>query len=73
MDAVYFGGKYYEEAIINSEGETIQLSKVIRQGAGFGLLAESGTARRVNYRPAAHRKYPGPDELREEAAGEKQP
>ena len=45
-------------------GETIQLSKVTKQGVGFRLLEELGTDPRVYYMPAANRKYPAPGELK---------
>ena len=41
MGAIYFGDEY-EDAVTNSKGETIQLSKVTKQGAGFRLLEELG-------------------------------
>jgi molybdopterin-containing oxidoreductase family iron-sulfur binding subunit len=70
MGAIYFGDEY-EDAVTNSKGETIQLSKVTKQGAGFRLLEELGTNPRVYYLPATNRKYPGPDELKEKEASEK--
>jgi Fe-S-cluster-containing dehydrogenase component len=70
MGAIYFGDEY-EDAVTNSKGETIQLSKVTKQGAGFRLLEELGTEPRVYYLPAANRKYPGPNELKEKEASEK--
>jgi Fe-S-cluster-containing dehydrogenase component len=70
MGAIYFGDEY-EDAVTNSKGETIQLSKVTKQGAGFRLLEELGTEPRVYFLPAANRKYPGPNELKEKEAAEK--
>ena len=71
MGAIYFGNEY-EDAVTNSKGETIQFSKVTKQGASFRVLEELGTNPRVYYLPAANRKYPGPNELKEkEAAGKK--
>jgi len=61
MGAVYFGDEL-EDAVTNAKGETIQLSKVTKRGAGFRLLEELGTEPRVYYLPPANRKYPGPDE-----------
>ena len=61
MGAVYFGDEL-EDAVTNSKGETIQLSKVVKRGAGFRLLEELGTEPRVYYLPPANRKYPAPDE-----------
>jgi molybdopterin-containing oxidoreductase family iron-sulfur binding subunit len=61
MGAVYFGDEL-EDAVTNAKGETIQLSKVVKRGAGFRLLEELGTEPRVYYLPPANRKYPSPDE-----------
>ena len=63
MAAVYFGDEY-EDAVTNSKGETIQLSKITKHGAGFRLLEELGTDPCVYYMPAANRKYPAPGELK---------
>ena len=64
MGAVYFGDEL-EDAVTNSKGETIQLSKVVKRGAGFRLLEELGTEPRVYYLPPANRKYAAPDEKSE--------
>jgi molybdopterin-containing oxidoreductase family iron-sulfur binding subunit len=61
MAAVYFGDEY-EDAVTNSKGETIQLSKISKQGAGFRLLEELGTDPRVYFLPPANRKYAAPGE-----------
>ena len=63
MGAIYFGDEY-DDAVTNSKGETIQLSKITKKGAGFRLLEELGTEPRVYYLPAVDRKYPGPNELK---------
>ena len=63
MGAIYFGDEY-ENAVTNSKGDTIQLSKVTKQGAGFRLLEELGTAPRVYFLPPANREYPAPGELK---------
>jgi Fe-S-cluster-containing dehydrogenase component len=70
MGAIYFGDEY-EDAVTNSKGETIQFSKISERGAGFRLLEELGTEPRVYYLPAANRKYPAPNELKEKEASEK--
>jgi hypothetical protein len=70
MGAIYFGGEC-EDAIINSKGETIQLSKITKQGTGFRLLEELGTDPRGNSRPVANRKYAAPGELKEKGTAEK--
>lgn len=64
MGAVYFGDEL-EDAVTNSKGETIQLSKVVKKGAGFRLMEELGTEPRVYYLPPANRKYAAPDEKSE--------
>ena len=61
MGAIYFGDEL-EDAVTNSKGETIQLSKIAKRGAGFRLLEELGTEPRVFYLPPVSRKYPSPDE-----------
>lgn len=61
MGAIYFGDEL-EDAVTNSKGETIQLSKIVKRGAGFRLLEELGTEPRVYYLPPANRKYPAPNE-----------
>ena len=61
MGAIYFGDEL-EDAVTNSKGETIQLSKIAKRGAGFRLMEELGTEPRVYYLPPVSRKYPAPDE-----------
>jgi hypothetical protein len=51
-----------EDAVTNSKGETIQLFKITKQGAGFRLLEKLGTDPYVYYLPSANRKYPAPGE-----------
>ena len=70
MGAIYFGDEY-EDAVTNSKGETIQLSKVTKQGAGFRLLEELGTDPRVYYLPPANRKYAAPGEPKPKAEEKK--
>lgn len=62
MGAIYFGDEL-EDAVTNSKGETVQLSKITKRGAGFRLMEELGTEPRVYYLPPANRKYPSPDEV----------
>ncbi len=59
MGAVYFGDEF-EDAVTNSKGETIQLSRVAKRGAGYRLMEELGTEPRVYYLPPANRKYAAP-------------
>ena len=61
MGAIYFGDEL-EDAVTNSKGETLQLSKVVKRGAGYRLMEELGTEPRVYYLPPANRKYAAPDE-----------
>jgi Fe-S-cluster-containing dehydrogenase component len=65
MGAIYVGDEY-EDAVTNSKGETIQLTKITKQGAGFRLLEELGTEPRVYFLPPSKRKYPAPGEERSE-------
>jgi Fe-S-cluster-containing dehydrogenase component len=64
MGAVYFGDEY-EDVVINSNGETIQFSKIAKKGASFRVMEELGTEPRVYYLPPTDRKYPSPDEKHE--------
>lgn len=64
MGAIYFGDEY-EDAVTNSKGETIQLSRIAKRGAAFRLMEDLGTEPRVYYLPPASRKYPAPDEIRQ--------
>ena len=59
MGAVYFGDEL-EDAVTNSKGETIQLTKIAKRGAAFRLMEELGTEPRVYYLPPTSRKYPSP-------------
>lgn len=61
MGAVYFGDEL-EDAVTNTKGETLQLSKVAKKGAGFRLMEDLGTEPRVYYLPPANRKYSAPGE-----------
>jgi Fe-S-cluster-containing dehydrogenase component len=63
MGVIYVGDEY-EDAVTNSKGVTIQLSKITKKGASFRLLEDLGTNPRVYYLPAANRKYPAPGDLR---------
>lgn len=63
MGAIYFGDEF-EDAVTNSKGETIQLSRIAKRGAAFRLMEDLGTEPRVFYLPPASRKYPAPDEKR---------
>src|SRR5262249_42331521 len=64
MGAIYFGDEL-EDAVTNSKGETIQLSRVAKRGAGYRLMEELGTEPRVYYLPPANRKYAPPGQRAE--------
>lgn len=61
MGAMWFGDEN-EDAVTNSRGETLQLSKLLRDRGGFRLLEELGTKPRVYYLPADNRHYKAPGE-----------
>jgi Fe-S-cluster-containing dehydrogenase component len=65
MGAIYFGDEL-EDAVTNSKGETLQLSKINEKGAGFRLMEELGTEPRVYYLPPVNRKYASPEEKRKQ-------
>ncbi len=50
MGAIYFGDQV-EDAVTNSQGETVRFSSLIRENAGYRLLEELGTEPRVYYLP----------------------
>src|SRR5262244_2740177 len=64
MGAIYFGDEL-EDAVTNSKGETLQLSKTVKRGAGYRLMEELGTEPRVYYLPPANRKYAPPGQRAE--------
>jgi molybdopterin-containing oxidoreductase family iron-sulfur binding subunit len=64
MGAIYFGDEL-EDAVTNFKGETIQLSKVAKRGAGYRLMEELGTEPRVYYLAPANRKYAPPGQSAE--------
>ena len=59
MGAIYFGDKV-EDAVTNSQGETVRFSQLIKENAGYRLLEELGTEPRVYYLPPRKRIYPAP-------------
>lgn len=61
MGALWFGDEN-EDAVTNSRGETLRLSQLLRDRAGFRQLEELGTKPRVYYLPAANRHYKAPGE-----------
>ncbi len=61
MGAIWFGDEN-EDAVTNSHGETLRLSKLLRDRAAYRQLEELGTKPRVYYLPPDNRHYPGPGE-----------
>ena len=61
MTALWFGDEN-EDAVTNSKGDTVRLSKFLRDRAGFRYLEELGTKPRVYYLPAANRRSAAPGE-----------
>lgn len=63
MQAIYFGDEN-EDAVTASDGQTLRLSKLLRDRAGYRHLEELGTHPRVYYLPPVNRRYPAPDEVK---------
>ncbi len=61
MGAIYYGDEN-EDAVTNGVGQTVSLSKLLRDRAGYRYLEELGTEPRVFYLPPKDRRYPAPDE-----------
>jgi molybdopterin-containing oxidoreductase family iron-sulfur binding subunit len=59
MGVIYYGDEN-EDAVTNSQGETAQLSKLLRDRAGYRHLEELGTKPRVYYLPPKNRSFPFP-------------
>lgn len=59
MGAMYFGDQV-EDAVTNSQGETVRFSELIKENAGYRFLEELGTEPRVYYLPPRKRIYPAP-------------
>ena len=59
MGAVYYGDQK-EDAVTNANGETLQLSKLLSDGAAYRHMEELGTEPRVYYLPPRNRKYKAP-------------
>jgi Fe-S-cluster-containing dehydrogenase component len=66
MGVIYFGDEN-EDAVTNSLGETLRLSKVLRDRAGYRYLEELGTHPRCYYLPPVNRLYPAPDEIKKKS------
>lgn len=59
MGAIYFGDQT-EDAVTNSQGETVRFSELVGKSAGYRYLEELGTEPRVYYLPPRNRVYPAP-------------
>jgi len=64
MRAIYYGDQN-EDAVTNSAGETLRLSKLLRDRAGYRHMEGLGTEPRVYYLPPVNRVYPAPGETPE--------
>jgi molybdopterin-containing oxidoreductase family iron-sulfur binding subunit len=61
MGAIYFGDQA-EDAVTNSQGETVRFSELVGKNAGSRFLEELGTEPRVYYLPPRNRVYAPPPE-----------
>jgi Fe-S-cluster-containing dehydrogenase component len=61
MGAMWFGDEN-EDAVTNAKGDTVRLTKLLRDRAGFRYMEELGTKPRVYYLPADHRRSAAPGE-----------
>ncbi len=59
MGAIWFGDQN-EDAVTNGKGETVRLTELLRNRAGYREMEELGTEPRVYYLPPVGRKYPAP-------------
>jgi Fe-S-cluster-containing dehydrogenase component len=61
MGAMWFGDEN-EDAVTNAKGDTVRLTKLLRDRAGFRYMEELGTKPRVYYLPADNRRSAAPGE-----------
>jgi len=66
MGAIYYGDEN-EDAVTNSAGETMRLSTLLRDRAGYRDMESLGTKPRVYYLPPVHRQFPAPGEAKTKA------
>jgi len=59
MGAIWYGDQN-EDAVTNSQGQTVKLAELIQKNGGYRFLEELGTEPRVWYLPAKGRRYPAP-------------
>jgi molybdopterin-containing oxidoreductase family iron-sulfur binding subunit len=60
MGAIYMGDEN-EDAVTNSAGVTMQLSKMLADNSAYRYMEELGTKPRVYYLPPKNRRYPVPE------------
>jgi Fe-S-cluster-containing dehydrogenase component len=60
MGVIYFGDEN-EDAVTNGIGETVRLSKMLKDGAAYRFMEDLGTKPRVYCLPPRSRKFPGPE------------
>ncbi len=60
---IYYGDEN-EDAVTNGLGETLRLSTLLRDRAGYRFMEELGTKPRVYYLPPKHRRFEVPQEDR---------
>jgi len=64
MGAIYYGDEN-EDAVTSGLGETVRLSKLLKDRAGYRQMEELGTKPRVYYLPPKDRMYSAPGEARQ--------
>jgi Fe-S-cluster-containing dehydrogenase component len=67
MGAIYFGDAN-EDAVTNGRNETVRLSTLLHDRAGYRFREDLGTEPRVYYLPPSSRRYPAPAPHAEHAA-----
>lgn len=72
MGAIYFGDEH-DDAVTNSQGDTVQFSSLVRRSAGYRQMEELGTEPRVYYLPPRNHLYPRPPELQPAGSVEERP
>jgi molybdopterin-containing oxidoreductase family iron-sulfur binding subunit len=60
MGAIYYGDQN-EDAVTNFSGETVRLSALLKEKAGYRHMEELGTEPRVYYLPPKNRAFPAPE------------
>jgi molybdopterin-containing oxidoreductase family iron-sulfur binding subunit len=68
MAAIYYGDQN-EDAVTNSRGDTVRLSRLVLDNSGYRHLEELGTKPRVYYLPPKNRAFPAPGYEQSESKG----